>query len=1043
MTNRDDNDDSTADSNNDAEARETPSSLGIDFGSGDSDAEDTPAEATSEDPTEEVESTNDAENAPAIGGQASESETDADDDPTRNIPREKVRETLMGMPAQGDDQDQPSDDPDTDDPDTDETDNLPSSQSLLEEPDEPAQRDPQPAHAEPPSRDDASSDDETRDVPVEDAQQATSDTPPNETPADDDAADQKRETHETMMGMGAANPQDAPADDSSPDDPTSELDEDDWEEVGEPGEFQAEKTMVSSSPFESFEEESPDESHRDDELGAPNDDDLPDPAQSSDPHADTGDFGEAELDDDADLEEYDDYEKTVVSDDVLEGPPSDNFDEPGLDVTSSPDSPATDPDDGDAQPAPPSPASQQPHGQQPESPAPAEPSSTTAHHEANQSGADPTDHADQPGRAEQPRADQPGDQTTEQTSDHTEDDDFSSQKTEIFSSPFENDPVCPKLTVLEGPSSGQEYLLNETRNTIGRSTKNSVVVPDESMSRQHLEIVKRPDGTYRVQDLQSVNGTYLNGEAIEEADIFHGDRVRTGRTTVQFLIPGDAPQTDDQNRRVVRADAPDQAQPQAAPGQTRSDTLAEAEDDDSGSTLNRIIAGAAILCTGLLGVIGYLWSLDPGPTPRQQQAHAKLVSAIDAIRSSDWNAAESRLNSARELAPNLTGIDTHLQRLETEREAYKALQTARSAAESDNHETAIKQARAVPRSSVYFDEARDLLRRQQRARQINQLLTESRQSARQDDRIEALSSVEQILKIAPTHSEALQLRHDIKRGAFGGKPDEPTDETDDDAADDADGATAVASTSDDTSSESTDRAPRPTTTNTESASAGNDDGSSSDESDDSDDLWLIEDSSSDDGDSSEGAGAAGSMSRGFELYKNQRFDDAISHFETISESGGSSADRASTVASHIADVQSSLQKGNRAVDNGNWSTAASAFRSALRADKKVDDAGHLSASIQTRIAESFAGQGRSDLESGNYADAFDHYKSAREYDSEHGAVRSLRQALEDKASSLYVQAANSKKTNPAQAATLCRTITSMVPPDSDSHKKAESLLDEL
>lgn len=1021
MTNRDDNDDSSADSNSDAEARETPSSLGIDFGSGDSDEEDTHADDPSADPTEEVESTDDPENAPAggpaIGGQASESETDADDDPTRNIPREKVRETLMGMPAQGDDQDQQSDDPATDD-----SDDLPSSQSLLEESDEPAPRDPQQAHSEPPSRD-KNADDQTRDVPVEDAQQASSDPPPNDAPADDDTAEQTRETHETMMGMGAANPQDAPADDSSSDDPTSELDEDDWEEVGEPGEFEAEKTMVSSSPFESFEEESPGESHQEDEPGAPGDDDLPDPTQSADPHADTGDFGEAELDDDADLEEYDDYEKTVVSDDVLEGPPSDDFDESGLDVTSSPDSPATDPDDGDAPP------------QQPE-PQASEPSSKTGQPDTDRSGAAPNDHmaTDQSAR---------GDQTTDQASEQTEDDDFSSQKTEIFSSPFENDPVCPKLTVLEGPSSGQEYLLNETRNTIGRSTKNSVVVPDESMSRQHLEIVKRPDGTYRVQDLQSVNGTYLNGEAIEEADIFHGDRVRTGRTTVQFLIPGDSPQADDQNRRVVRADAPDQAQPQAAPGQTRSGTLAETDDDDSGSTLNRIIAGAAILCAALLGVIGYLWSLDPGPTPQQQQAHAKLVSAVDAIRSTDWNTAESRLNSARELAPNLTGIDTHLQRLETERKAYKALQTARSAAESDNHETAIEQARAVPRSSVYFDEARDLLRRQQRARQINQLLAESRQSAKQGDRIGALSSVEQILKIAPTHSEALQLRHDIKRGAFGGKPDEPTDETGDDSTDDADGATAVASTSDDTPSESTDRAPRPTTTNTEPASTGNDDGSSSNESDDSEDLWLIEDSSSNDGDSSEGDGAAGSMSRGFELYKNQQFDDAISHFESISESGGSSADRASTVASHIADVQSSLQKGNRAVDNGNWSTASSAFRSALRADNKVDGAGHLSASIQTRIAESFAGQGRSDLESGNYADAFDHYKSAREYDAEHGAVRSLRQALEDKASSLYVRAANSKKTNPAQAATLCRTITSMVPPDSDSYKKAKSLLDEL
>ena len=50
--------------------------------------------------------------------------------------------------------------------------------------------------------------------------------------------------------------------------------------------------------------------------------------------------------------------------------------------------------------------------------------------------------------------------------------------------------------------------------TIGRSQENDIVINDAKVSRIHLQLVISDDGTYSVVDLNSANGTYVNGERI-------------------------------------------------------------------------------------------------------------------------------------------------------------------------------------------------------------------------------------------------------------------------------------------------------------------------------------------------------------------------------------------------------------------------------------------------------------------------------------------------------------------------------------------------
>jgi hypothetical protein len=72
---------------------------------------------------------------------------------------------------------------------------------------------------------------------------------------------------------------------------------------------------------------------------------------------------------------------------------------------------------------------------------------------------------------------------------------------------------------------------------IGRVEGNDVVIEDDSISRRHAEIRKSGPG-YVVRDLESANGTFLNGERVSEAPLRPGDTIKFG--VVEFSYSGPA-----------------------------------------------------------------------------------------------------------------------------------------------------------------------------------------------------------------------------------------------------------------------------------------------------------------------------------------------------------------------------------------------------------------------------------------------------------------------------------------------------------------------
>ena len=83
------------------------------------------------------------------------------------------------------------------------------------------------------------------------------------------------------------------------------------------------------------------------------------------------------------------------------------------------------------------------------------------------------------------------------------------------------------LLVLKGAGAGSRFLLDAAETKIGRDVNNEIHLDDITVSRSHALITKN-DG-YRIQDLGSLNGTYLNAIAVRDAQIQSGDEIQIGK----------------------------------------------------------------------------------------------------------------------------------------------------------------------------------------------------------------------------------------------------------------------------------------------------------------------------------------------------------------------------------------------------------------------------------------------------------------------------------------------------------------------------------
>ncbi len=92
------------------------------------------------------------------------------------------------------------------------------------------------------------------------------------------------------------------------------------------------------------------------------------------------------------------------------------------------------------------------------------------------------------------------------------------------------------LTIVDGPGKGTKFELNKPILRVGRNEINDIVINNPSVSSFHCEIEVTPEAV-RVRDLDSTNGTKVNGEPIRMTAVFRNDVVSLG--DVPTVLEGD------------------------------------------------------------------------------------------------------------------------------------------------------------------------------------------------------------------------------------------------------------------------------------------------------------------------------------------------------------------------------------------------------------------------------------------------------------------------------------------------------------------------
>jgi pSer/pThr/pTyr-binding forkhead associated (FHA) protein len=116
------------------------------------------------------------------------------------------------------------------------------------------------------------------------------------------------------------------------------------------------------------------------------------------------------------------------------------------------------------------------------------------------------------------------------------------------------------------------YVLDEPVITIGRLPENTISIANMGVSRRHLRIEEDYDRKYILTDLNSLNGSTVNGKKVKKVPLHNGDKITIGKFTIIYeeISPGS------ENTEEPRDAAPElpaeQAPVQEEPAEKRSDT---------------------------------------------------------------------------------------------------------------------------------------------------------------------------------------------------------------------------------------------------------------------------------------------------------------------------------------------------------------------------------------------------------------------------------------------------------------------------------------
>jgi pSer/pThr/pTyr-binding forkhead associated (FHA) protein len=91
------------------------------------------------------------------------------------------------------------------------------------------------------------------------------------------------------------------------------------------------------------------------------------------------------------------------------------------------------------------------------------------------------------------------------------------------------------LVIKRGPNAGSRFLLNQPAISAGSHPASDIYLDDETVSRRHAEF-HRDGNEFRLIDVGSLNGTYVNRELVRTTQLHNGDEIVIGKFRLIFLL---------------------------------------------------------------------------------------------------------------------------------------------------------------------------------------------------------------------------------------------------------------------------------------------------------------------------------------------------------------------------------------------------------------------------------------------------------------------------------------------------------------------------
>ncbi len=91
------------------------------------------------------------------------------------------------------------------------------------------------------------------------------------------------------------------------------------------------------------------------------------------------------------------------------------------------------------------------------------------------------------------------------------------------------------LIVIAGANRGARFLIDSQETAIGRSPKSEIFLDDITVSRFHSKIIRSVEGEFRIVDLGSLNGSYLNAHPVQDSTLAAGDEIQIGKFRLTYF----------------------------------------------------------------------------------------------------------------------------------------------------------------------------------------------------------------------------------------------------------------------------------------------------------------------------------------------------------------------------------------------------------------------------------------------------------------------------------------------------------------------------